>query len=63
MTGDFLDIRDRTAVGSLVGEGVTQCRTDGMGGEVLDVSSEVEEIFFERIIFEERFFEERFFEE
>jgi hypothetical protein len=34
-----------------------------MGGEVLDVSSEVEEIFFERIIFEERFFEERFFEE
>ena len=63
MTGDFLDIRDRTAVGSLVGEGVTQGRTDGMGGEVLDVSSEVEEIFFERIIFEERFFEERFFEE
>ena len=63
MTGDFLDIRDRTAVGSLVGEGVTQCRADGMGGEVLDVSSEVEEIFFERIIFEESFFEERFFEE
>ena len=41
MTCYFLDIRDLATIRCLVGEGITQGSTDGMGGEVLDVGSEV----------------------
>ena len=47
MTRNLLYVKHLTTICSLVGEGVAQCRADGMGGEVLDVSSEVEELVFE----------------
>ena len=46
LASHLLDIGDLTAVGSLVGEGVAQGRTDGMGREVFDMSGQVEQLVF-----------------
>ena len=44
VTSDLLDIRNRTAVRRLIREGITQGGTDGMGGKVLNVSGEMQEL-------------------
>ncbi len=41
---NLFDVGYLTAVGGLVGVGVAQGGTDGVGGEVLDVSGEVQEV-------------------
>ena len=50
VTGNLLDIRDRTTVRRLIRKGITQGCTDGMGGEVLDMRCKVKEFFFFRSI-------------
>ena len=46
LASHLLDIADLTTVGSFVREGVAQGCTNGMGREVFDVSSEVEQLVF-----------------
>ena len=39
VTGNLLDLRDLTAVGSLIRESIAQGRANGMSGEMLDMGS------------------------
>ena len=44
MTCDLLDLRDHAAIRRLVREGITQGSANGMGGEVLDMGSEMKQL-------------------
>ena len=42
----LFDIADLTTVGSLIGESIAQRSTNGMGREVFDMGSEMQEVMF-----------------
>ena len=46
MTRNLLDIANHTTIRSLIREGIAQGCTYGMSGEMLDMSSEVEQLMF-----------------
>ena len=50
MPGNFLNIGNLAAIGSLVGKSIAQSSANGMGGEMLDMSSQMQQFVFVKLI-------------
>ena len=50
MTSNLFDVADLTTIGGFVGESVAQRSTNGMGGEVLHMGSQMQQLVFVEIL-------------
>ena len=44
LAGDFLDIGHKATIGSLIGECIAQCCTNGVSGEMLHMSGKMQQV-------------------